>query len=86
MERTLVLAPGFVALLELGDGADGPALLWRRQLALDRHTFEGEAFDLGYQDKPPSILNIVRHFGGWEWRWCVVMVVNVTVCLLDCLL
>lgn len=46
MERTLGLAPGFVGLLELGDGADGPALLWQLQLALDCHTFKGKAFGL----------------------------------------
>ena len=43
MEQTLGLAPGFVGLL---DGADGLALLWQQQLALDPHTFEGEAFGL----------------------------------------
>lgn len=80
----MALDLGSGALLKLAR-AGGPALLWQRQLALDRHTFEGEAFGLRYQDKLP-ILNIVRHFGWWEWRSCVVMVLIVIVCLRDCVL
>ena len=48
---------------------------------LPKHLDENED-----QDKPPSILNNVRHFGGWQWRSCVVMVMIVIICLRDCVL
>ena len=83
MGRISGLVPGFFGLFELawllglGDGADGLALLWQRQRDLGRHAFVDEPLSLCQRHKLPSRLNmnILRHFGDWDW--CVVMVLIV---------